>query len=98
MSHATTHPLANQTVKLELSATGAEPSPTPLFRVEDWADRVFGQSWTVMAGNPACLKYAMRSALGVLPLDDEVVYGKDERGLGHLIHVSELVPPSDVAS
>ncbi len=32
----------------------------------------------------------MRSSMNGLPIDDEVVYGKDEGNLGHLIHVSEL--------
>ena len=59
------------------------------FVVEDFWDRVYGKSWMMSDGNPAALKYAVRSALKPLPMDDEVVYGK--RGyLGHLVHVSEL--------
>jgi hypothetical protein len=60
------------------------------FRVEDWWDRVAGRSWQVATGNPAALEYGMRSGLTGLPLDDEVVYGKNEGGFGHLVHVSEL--------
>ena len=93
--HSTPHPLAGQTVKLRLVSPGAEPSPTPLFRVEDWADRVFGRPWGLMDGNPAALKYALRWGLAGRPADEDVVYGKDERNLGHLIHVSELVAATD---
>lgn len=60
------------------------------FHVEDWNDRVFGQSWMVMNGHPASLAYARRSVLGSLPLDDDVVYGKDPFGMGHLVHSSEI--------
>lgn len=59
--------------------------------IEDWFDRINGgQSWMISNGNPAALMYAMRSGLGNLPLDDEVLYGKDFRGMGHLIHVNEI--------
>lgn len=60
-------------------------------RVEDYWDRVAGQSWTVSNGNFAALQYAIRSGLHGLPMDDEVVYGK-VNGLGHLVHVSEIGP------
>lgn len=61
------------------------------FEVEDYWDRVYGESWGESKGNPAALNYAVRAAVEELPWDDEVVYGK--RGyLGHLVHVSELTP------
>ena len=41
-------------------------------------------------GNPACLKYAVRSAFAMLPTDDNVLYGK-VNGLGHLVHISEVI-------
>ena len=43
-------------------------------------------------GNPACLVYAMRTAFSKtkVPTDNEVVYGKTDNGLGHLLHVSEI--------
>jgi hypothetical protein len=59
--------------------------------VEDWWDRVAGKSWMDCDGNPACLKYAVRSALAGLPLSDEVLYGKIGY-FGELVHVSELEP------
>jgi hypothetical protein len=59
------------------------------FRIEDWWDRVSGGSWMSAQGNPAALIYAMRSA-GKFPADDEVLYGKDFQGMGHLLHVSEV--------
>lgn len=79
--HPEPHPLAGQTVVV------ADLGP---FRIEDYWDRVSGGSWMFAAGNPAALQYAIRSATAELPLDDDVVYGKSENGLGHIVHVSEL--------
>ena len=53
-------------------------------------DRAFGRSWMDMKGHPASLGYFVRAALGDLPLDNEVVYGTDNHGLGHLIHTNEI--------
>lgn len=98
--HADPHLLAGQTVKLNIKEpVGARYEPeSPLFTelraqefdVEDWWDRVAGKSWMDCDGNPAALKYAMRSGFSKLPLDNEVVYGK-VGSYGHLVHVSELV-------
>jgi hypothetical protein len=90
--HNTPHPLAGQTVTVQPAAAlysynGTEPIQ---FRVEDWNDRVFGRSWMLYEGHPASLGYAVRSAMGGLPTDNEVVYGKCDRNLGHLVHVSEI--------
>ncbi|MGW4222932.1 hypothetical protein ACWEG1_05695 [Streptomyces bauhiniae] len=90
-SHSSPHPLAGQTV----TATPAAPlngvMAGPLhYRIEDWNDRVFGRSWMTYDRHPASLAYAVRAAIGQLPTDNEVVYGKDDFGIGHLIHVTEL--------
>lgn len=90
--HHTPHPLAGQTVTVMPTAplhtyTDTEPIE---FRVEDWNDRAFGRSWMYFEGHPASLGYALRSAQGGLPTDNEVVYGKCPRGFGHLVHVSEI--------
>ena len=83
-----THPSAGKTVILN-----CKPDPDRLnrqeFVVEDWWENVSGQSWMTSSGNPACQKYAMRSGFSLLPLDNEVVYGK-VGAFGHLVHVSEL--------
>lgn len=83
-----THPLAGKTVILK-----CKPDPDNLngqkFVVEDWQINVLGKSWMICNGNPAALKYAMRSAFAKLPIDDEVVYGK-VGAFGHIVHVSEL--------
>ncbi len=93
------HPLANKTVKLNIKIPSNKKqanSPGILelkdkeFRIEDWVlNMPGGKSWMDMNGNPACLKYAIRSGISGLPTDDNVVYGKVD-GLGHLIHESEL--------
>ncbi|MGY5048242.1 hypothetical protein ACWDE0_21820 [Streptomyces sp. 900105755] len=86
--HTTPHPLAGETVtvKAKLDSSGITEHE---FRLEDWNDRLFGQSWMDMQSHPACLKYAVRSGLAGLPLDNEVVYGKVGH-FGHLVHVSEI--------
>ena len=63
------------------------------FTVEDWWDIVSGGSWMYAQGNPACLVYAMRTGFSDTPVpnDDEVLYGKTPNGLGHLVHISEIV-------
>lgn len=82
------HELAGKTVILNC---GADPDNLngQEFVVEDWHINVMGKSWMFCDGNPACLKYAMRSAMSGLPTNNEVVYGK-VGPFGHLIHVSEL--------
>ncbi|MFF7899998.1 hypothetical protein ACFZCV_14555 [Streptomyces sp. NPDC007920] len=92
LRHSSPHPLAGQVVTVAPAAQlHGFPDATPLqFKVEDWNDRVFGgQWWGAMDGNPAALSYAMRSAVGGLPTDNEVVYGH-VGGRGHLVHVSEI--------
>lgn len=59
-------------------------------RLEDWWDRVSGESWMAALGNPATLQYRLRAIMTGLPVDDEVVYVKIN-SMGHLLHVSELV-------
>ena len=82
------HELAGKTVVLN-----CKPDPDELngkeFIIEDWWENVGGQSWMSCGGNPACLKYAVRSLFSKLPMDNEVVYGK-VGVFGHLIHNSEL--------
>jgi hypothetical protein len=96
MKHTEPHPLARQTVTLNekaVDAAGEVVAGTELV-VEDWWDALTGKSWMFSDGNPAALKYAMRTGMsgGSIPLDDEVVYGKIG-SFGHLVHVSELGDP-----
>ena len=87
--HITPHPYAGQTVTL-VDGVELDGQFGGGLAVEDWNDRVFGQSWQAMQGHPAALAYAVRAAAAGLPLDNDVVYGKTPDGLGHLVHVSEL--------
>ena len=79
-------PLAGKTVTIK---TGEFANTE--YRVEDWWENVTGMSWMDANGNPACLKYAMRTGFSKIPIptDNEVLYGKIG-GLGELIHISEL--------
>lgn len=87
MIHADVHEMAGKTVELKMKGLPQQPK---VFRVEDWWDRVAGKSWMFSDGNPAAMEYAIRGGVDGLPFDDEVVYGKEVGGLGHLVHVSEL--------
>lgn len=84
------HPLAGKKVKLQVKG-GTHPDfeDGSAFRIEDWWQNVYGQSWMYAQSNPAALKYAVRSAIVGLPLDNEVVYGKVDH-FGLLIHITEL--------
>ncbi|MFH8405495.1 hypothetical protein ACH4FX_12080 [Streptomyces sp. NPDC018019] len=82
--HPDSHPLAGKSATADL---GEGPA---VFGIEDWWDRVGGESWMFCEGNPACLAYALRGVSCDLPLDDEVLYGKDTGDFGRLIHVSEI--------
>lgn len=86
--HPEKSPLAGQTVTADLGQGEAQ------IVIEDWWDRVFGESWKWAKGHPACFNYAMRTAVLIarganIPSDDEVLYGHIS-GIGHLIHVSEI--------
>jgi len=83
------HPLAGQTVRLNVAVDDPDHLNGQKYWIEDWWINVMGKSWQRCDGNIACMKYAMRNGLGGLPLDDEVVYGK-VGPYGLLIHVSEL--------
>lgn len=87
MIHKESHPCAGVKVKVQIEGKLHE------YRLEDWWDRVTGESWMESKDNPIAIQYAIRSSFCGLPLDNEVVYGKI--GLfGHLIHVNELALPS----
>jgi hypothetical protein len=77
--HEQSHPLAGQTVSSSLGE----------FEIEDWWDHLTGKSWMYANNNPAAMNYAMRAGVARLPVNDEVVYGH-VRGMGHLVHVTEL--------
>jgi len=86
------HPLAGETVSLNVTALGDGLTDGCEFTVEDWWINVGGRSWMDSVGNPACLQYAARAGVGGLPTDDRVLYGK-VGPYGHLVHESELGAP-----
>jgi len=94
--HTTKSPLAGATVSVTFSAPHFQmPSDkqTIEFAVEDWWDRLGGESWKD-THNFATSVYGSRivaDPLSRVPVDDEVLYGHDKAtGLGHLVHVSEV--------
>jgi hypothetical protein len=82
------HPMAGKTVRIRC-AVDPDDLDGKEYMVEDWWINVAGKSWMHCDGNPACLKYAMRSGFAGLPLDDDVLYGK-VGPFGHLVHKSEI--------
>lgn len=98
--HAESHPMAGKTVRLSEKALDPLRGilvPGTEFEVEDWYDYKYGRgggsSWQVDS-TWTTLHYAQRIAASelvrvVIPVDDEVVYGH-VRGLGHIVHASEL--------
>jgi hypothetical protein len=83
-------PLAGKTVTVKPAAPYENLQDGAEYRVEDWWENVYGKSWMDATGNPAALIYGMRSGVGGLPIDDDVLYGKIN-SLGYLVHVSEIV-------
>ena len=91
--HEKSHKFAGKTVKLK------EDIQHPQFgniggkevQIEDYWDKVYGMSWKVSDGNPAAMIYGIRTGTSdkVIPMDDEVVYGK-LNGLGLLINEVEI--------
>jgi hypothetical protein len=83
---------AGKTFKLNQKAQDSiqgEVVPGAVYRVEgDWKE-LTGKSWRDSRGNPAAMQYQFRNAIGGLPQDDRVLYGKIG-SLGHLVHVLEL--------
>ncbi|MGR6579296.1 hypothetical protein ACT89R_01825 [Rhodococcus qingshengii] len=87
MIHTDPHPLAGEMVEIRVNGEILK------FDLQDWWDRAHGKSWMLAEGNPAAITYAVRSGIALLPIDNEVVYGK-VGCFGHLIHVSEIVTQS----
>lgn len=90
--HRESHPLAGQSVVLNDNVARdvmqGLVKPGKIYQLEDWWDRISGNSWMNAGGNFAAMHYAARSAFE-LPMDDEVVYGHIGN-LGHIVHISEL--------
>jgi hypothetical protein len=97
MKHDEPSPLAMTTVTLGAVMPDARGMVIEgaQYHVEDWWDRVSGQSWMSSDGNPAAMQYAIRSGMGGGRIDDEVLYGKID-GFGHLVHISEIAVAAPV--
>jgi len=91
MIHEQVSNLAGRTVRLKktFNHPGIINDGRLEFCIEDWWDRITGNSWMIWI--PACMNYAMRIGLsaGEIPMDNEVLYGKI-RSFGFLVHISEI--------
>lgn len=92
MEHDTPHRWAGKEIRIKPAAPlldmNSDVIDDDVYVVEDWWDRVSGGSWTT-SPTPAAFAYAMRTVVGRIPIDDEVVYGK-VGAFGHLLHKTEL--------
>ena len=61
----------------------------PKIKIEDIDKVVFGGSWMVQNGNPACVLFGMRSGFENIPDEGNVYYGHIG-AYGELVHESEL--------
>lgn len=88
--HADPHPYAGEVVPLLMkdSQPGVE-KPAARFRIEDWADRVYGQPWRAHRSLAVLIFSARAQGLGLPEYDDRVIYGR-MLGLPLLIHTSEI--------
>lgn len=88
--HRKPHPLAGQTVVI---ASGTYAGHH--FTIEDWWDRVSGESWIDCEETPLCAEYAMRAGADFDPFDDDVVYGHFGI-LEKIMHVRHLPTPAAI--
>lgn len=82
--------MENLNGKMAVIKDGLDIVGGKLIRIEGAWEEVSGKSWMFSDGNPAAMAYAMRAGFTGLPVDDNVYYGHDEVGLGHLIHETEI--------
>lgn len=89
--HTKSSKFAGKTVKIKNNAIHPQVADFAgaSYRVEEYWDKLTGNSWKMSGRNMACMIYAMRVRDNNLPNDDEVVYGKIGP-FGHLVHVSEI--------
>ncbi len=99
MLHTEISPLAGKTIKIkpEIKHLQNPNFGGSDFIVEDWHDRLTGKSWMFCDGNPACIIYALRTGTSTFPVptDNKVLYGKTLDGLGHLVHINEVILPDE---
>lgn len=86
--HRKSHPLAGETVVI---ASGTFEGHS--FTIEDWWDRVAGESWIDCDENPTCAEYGMRAGADFDPLDDDVVLGHIDCA-ETIIHARHLPTPA----
>ena len=66
---------------------------SPIIKIEDEHHKVFDAWWVTMMGNWACELYRERQEIDDLPKDnpdDKTVFYGHVRGMGELVHASEL--------
>ncbi|UYG15783.1 hypothetical protein BRM3_09005 [Brachybacterium huguangmaarense] len=88
--HAEPHPYAGETVPLlSKDSRVGDTGPAAMFRVTDWADRVYGKPWRLQK-SIAVTVYAHRATQLGLPItDDNILHGR-LLGVPILIHTREI--------
>lgn len=88
--HPDPHPYAGCLVPLLMKGSRVgDERPAAMFRVSDWADRVYGEPWRRHRSLAVGL-YALRApSLGLPITDDRVLLGK-LLGIPMLVHTREI--------
>jgi hypothetical protein len=91
--HTDPHPMAGVTVTATTAASPVRPQQIAKVVIEDWWDRLTGESW-MLEHTPIAVDYGLRRRATQLPVDDEVLYVKTQSGHGHLVHTCEITEPA----
>ena len=59
--------------------------------VEDWYDRLAKRPWRTLLGLVACVDAYSDRVMDDVRASDDVVYAVDAAGVGHLLHISEIL-------
>lgn len=88
--HEDPHPYAGYGVPLLMKgAEVGDETPAAMFRITDWADRVYGKPWREHR-SPSVLLYRMRAPDLDLPVTDDNLLLGTVLGLPMLIHTREI--------
>lgn len=88
--HEDPHPYAGHSVPLLMKDSKVgDTKPTAMFKVNDWADRVYGKPWRLHR-SPSTLVFATRAGQLGLPVYDDNVLAGTLLGIPLLVHTREV--------
>lgn len=88
--HDQPHPYAGQLVPLlAKDSTPGSDKPAAMFRIDDWADRIYGTTWRRKRAFTTTL-YSLRAPQLGLPINDDLTILGNLGPLRLLIHTREI--------